>query len=58
MRRPSGEVSWLCRLQNGQLTSGPEDVALADITALLIAESTGRRTAEHERWKIIRIGVI
>lgn len=39
IRRPSGEVSWLCRLQNGQLTSGPEETALADITAMLVAET-------------------
>ena len=37
MRRPSGVTSWVCRVQNGQLSSqpGPGHDTLADITHIL-----------------------
>jgi len=55
LRRPSGEVSWMCRLQNGQLTQGLEESTLADITAMLVAETDAHHAEDPAvRMKVAR----
>jgi len=54
VRRPSGEVSWLCRLQNGQLTNSTDANFLQDITAMLVAETAVKNTGDATRLKVAR----